>query len=79
MFKIEKGIQVLPGNRGYSGILLYPWRNMTVGDSFFVPNINATKAASIMGSAYPKISSDLRPVRRQEGTGYRFWLVARDK
>lgn len=73
MFKIEKNIPIPKQIKGK--IAMYPWREMKEGDSFFVPDIGNSKAASILGMAYAKLPPTLRPSRRPEGSGYRFWAV----
>ena len=75
MFEIEKNVPIPENKNGRKP--MYPWRKMKEGDSFFVDNIDNNKSSSIMGMAYPKLAPGLRPCRRPEGNGYRFWAVAK--
>ena len=70
MLKIESGVPV-PLNRA-----LYPWRDMTVGDSFFVPDCpdKPTQNMSASAGGAAKRLGTRYKVRREKG-GVRVWRV----
>jgi hypothetical protein len=70
-FKIEQGIEIPPRR---SGALKYPFDQMNVGDSFFIPEDSSVKPANVSNSAqaYGKQTGRKFTVRRVEG-GYRCW------
>lgn len=68
--KIEKGIPV-PLGAGSSGKTIYPWCEMEVGDSFFVPGGKAKGAGQANQDYAPK-----RFASRKEDGGVRFWRIA---
>lgn len=68
--KIEKNIPISEhGNRKY------PFREMEVGDSFFVPDCKPSK---INGPAqgFMRRNPEVKFTIRREGTGYRCWRIA---
>ena len=71
-FKIESGIP-MPGHKSGPRARKYPWKDMKVGDSFFVPN----KRAGVMSSACiaaQKYGRGTFRARTVEG-GCRVWRV----
>ena len=71
MFKIDKGIPV-PPKRGR--VPKYPWREMEVGNSFFVPGMKIGAAGSRAASAKKATGWTFRC--RSEDGGVRFWRTA---
>ena len=72
MFKIEKKLPIPKAN--HTGAKKYPWREMAVGDSFFVPT--PVKTATMRGQASMwgiKLKGRFT-VRDVEG-GVRVWRV----
>ena len=70
MYKIEKGIEIPESG---SGVPKYPWKEMEVGDSFFVKNVpynTLHSSTSYAGSRYHMKFS----ARKVEG-GYRIWRI----
>ena len=73
-FKIEKGVP-LPVGAGTQGHAVYPFRQMEVGDSFFVPNPKPNTVHSAVGS-FKKRNPEYRfAVRNQDG-GVRVWRIS---
>jgi hypothetical protein len=80
MFEIEKNVpipeKVYKGGKGRKP--KYPWFEMEVGDSFFVPNPPRQKNGHIapITSVPSKRYAPKRFVYRKEGEGVRVWRVA---
>jgi len=72
-FKIEKGIAI-PERKG--GTVKYPFEQMEVGDSFFVPESAEVRRSNFSNSAssYGKRTGKKFTVRKVEG-GWRCWRV----
>lgn len=66
-FKIEKGIPI-PPKPNYTK---YPWRDMDVGDSFYVAGKTIHTIRGSMVNANKRINREF--VARQEGDGVRVW------
>ena len=64
-YAVDKGIEMDP--KGRSGVL-YPWRQMTPGDSFFVP-LSGTEASSAFIPHFPKHSRKRSTVFDRENIG----------
>ena len=71
MFKIDKGIPV-PTKSGR--VPKYPWREMEVGDSFFVPGMTAASAAA--GCLGAKKATGWTFRYRTVDGGARIWRVS---
>ena len=76
-FKIEKGIPLAPKRRP-SKSTKYPWAEMEVGDSFFVPaEANVTRRALSdrvqRSAAYAKKTLGRKFKLRSDETGVRIW------
>lgn len=72
MFEIEKGVPAPSAPRNAK----YPFRNMEIGDSFFVPDDKASEdALRSSASAFGKHNSIKLKVKRVEG-GLRVWRIA---
>lgn len=73
MVQIEKGIP-MPVLLRNGGAAKYPWRQMEIGDSFFVCGL---KAAQLSGTAHnaAKITG-FKFAARSEPGGVRVWRVA---
>ena len=71
MFQIEKNVPI-PPRREYK--TKYPWDEMDVGDSFYVPN---TKSGSIACGVYraSKRFEGKKFISRSEAGGIRVWRV----
>ena len=67
--KVEKGIPV--SRDRYNK---YPWRQMSVGDSFLFPQ--GIKSANTYSSAYGASKDGKKFVTRSTADGYRCWRVA---
>ena len=75
-FKIDDDVPMPADGRGRT--VLYPFRSLKVGQSFFVECIPA-KADSIAGCGIAAAKREGPPwkfARRKEGSGYRFWRVS---
>lgn len=77
--KIDKGIPITPqvGPKGNKGNRKYPWYEMEVGDSFFVPSTNPSR---FMGSKYNYLRArgieiSCRAVTENGINGVRVWRV----
>lgn len=77
MFKIEKGVP-LPADDRPGRRAKYPFEDMDIGDSFFVPG--HMKMASTISAAGRKLGMKFRyKVQTESGTeGTRVWRVALD-
>ena len=78
MYKIEEGIKCVSPKSGKGRPSKYPWREMRIGDSFFIPNKDVTSDS--MAFSAPSNFSLRNPeykfaVRRIED-GYRIWRIA---
>lgn len=71
-FKIEKGIPV-PSHRGAPS--KYPWEQMEVGDSFFVPAEDTTKNFGSLARTSGKRMGAKFTSRKLDG-GWRVWRIA---
>ena len=71
-FKIEKGVP-LPRKTGRDGQNLYPWPEMEIGDSIFLPG--KTIKDSNAGLQYGRAHGKKFTARSVEG-GIRVWRVA---
>lgn len=70
-FKIEKGVPAPTDGR--NGKAKYPWREMEVGDSFFIPGITSTVLGGSIANARRRTGFEF--VSRNEGGGVRVWRV----
>lgn len=76
MYEIEKNIPLMGARKS---VLKYPFQDMEIGDSFFIPK-GATKhvSASVQSciKAYNKYyNKDIKVVTRREETGVRVWRI----
>lgn len=73
MFKIEKNVEI-PGGAGSVGVRnRYPFPDMEVGDSFFVPGEQGSKAgpaAHTWGRVHGR-----KFMTQKEGDGVRIWRI----
>ena len=69
-FKIERGIPVPTSTRRAK----YPWRAMSVGDSFFVVGKLRSSMSAVVANTGRR--TGWRFVTRAEGDGVRVWRVA---
>jgi len=65
--KIDKGVPLPPPHRSHR---IYPWNEMAVGDSFFIPD---TKNYS---AAYQAKKLGFKVTTRRENGGVRIWRIA---
>lgn len=75
VYSIDRGMPV-PVAKSEMRLRLYPWDQMEIGDSFFVPRKETTRAISAAANRkrrYP----DFNYTSRSEADGTRFWLIAR--
>ena len=70
MFKIDKGVPMGPGKRR-GRPRKYPFPDMEVGDSFFVPNLKNPRP--LFASCAKHVG--MKAAVRAEGDGYRVWRV----
>lgn len=73
-FKIEKGVPIPPRKIQSK----YPWDQMDIGDSFFVPSTSGYKLSKIQSNAYAygiKITPKRKFVIRTLEKGFRIWRV----
>lgn len=70
MFEIEKNVPLPPKASGRGR--KYPFPDMAVGDSIFIPSIHRSRSGSLasLASKWGKFSS------RKEGDGLRIWRVS---
>lgn len=73
MYKIDKNIPI-PSKYSKGIKTKYPWRELEVGDSFFVENRTSTQM--INTSKNTSKNSGHKYVCRKEGNGCRVWRVA---
>lgn len=71
MIEIEKGIEM--PDRPLGKPPKYPWREMEVGDSFFVPNMNTADFGGGASTAGKRLGKKFSC--RREGNGVRVWRV----
>lgn len=71
--KIEAGIPT-PAMRNAKA--KYPWSQMLVGDSFFVPGATTTKIATAASTFARYHKNGYKFTVRKEGNGARVWRVA---
>lgn len=69
---IESGIPIPKNNRGCKGI--YPWRDMEVGQSFFVARGNVRTLNSSAGCASRRLGRKF--ISRVMDGGVRVWRIA---
>jgi hypothetical protein len=72
LIKIEKGIPLLDRIRGRRD--RYPYKQMKVGDSFFVQNMNSKSLCSV--SNYAAKHLGYKFIHRATNQGTRCWRVA---
>lgn len=73
-YKIDKGISIpVRVRHGKVGrMAVYPWKQLEVGDSFFVPN----KTPRMLGAAGMAIRFEIKVKTRAVDGGCRVWRVA---
>ena len=77
-FQVEKNVPLpMPGERASAK---YPWRQMDVGDSFFVPGVKASKltnaSTSFVHWARKRENITMQFAARTVEGGARIWRVA---
>lgn len=73
-FKIDSSVPLPESRRGR---LVYPWRDMDIGDSFFVPNgdqSGISAAARTYGKRH-RVKFALRSVTEKGVKGVRAWRI----
>lgn len=80
MFKIEKGVSIPPKGVGIRKAEKYPFRDMEVGDSFFVPGAKTLRIASACAGATKFLGNghkfSVRKVEEKGIAGVRCWRIA---
>ncbi len=66
-FKVESGVTQMPRSK-------YPFASMKIGDSFFAPNLIASKVRASAGAYAQRFPGFFFSVRKVEG-GIRVWRV----
>lgn len=75
MLKIEKGIAI-PELKKFGRLRIYPFDELGIGDSFFVPNKNG-KPRYLSGMMYKAAHrTGFKFTRRTESEGQRVWRTA---
>jgi len=73
--KIEKGIPISPDKRDNKAMKLYPFDEMSVGDSIFINEENGNiKSSRGVASRYGKKTGKVFTTRTVDG-GLRIWRV----
>lgn len=73
-FKIDKGIPIPPDNQKMTK---YPWREMEVGDSFFMP-VEPSKSRNKVASGLLTTARFYKPLKfktAQNSNGVRVWRI----
>lgn len=70
-YKIQAGIPIPPQSRKKSS--KYPWLQLKIGDSFFVPNITSVKLGSMTSHAKKRYKINL--TARTFPDGVRVWRI----
>ena len=76
MFEVESGIPVPPDARGLTN--KYPWNDMKVGDSFFVPDRPDGRRSALSSSVnyqHKKSGNTVKYATRKVTGGVRVWRV----
>mgnify|MGYP007088038871 CR=1 FL=1 len=73
-YEIEKGVPLVAGTRGHGAPPKYPFAQMEVGDSFFVPGKKTTDIGGAITYPAKKLGWTFRS-RTVEG-GVRIWRTA---
>lgn len=77
MIKIEKGLPMPRPNKRHGGVRRYPWQEMEVGDSFFVPREGTSqKAIQALSCVTSKRWAPKRWATRTMPGGFRVWRTA---
>jgi len=73
IFEINKDIPIPIGNP----CSIYPWRDLEIGDSFFVPNKNSGSFGSVIFSAKKRTGRNFtsRSVIENGEHGVRIWRI----
>ena len=77
MYEVEKDVPV-PDSR-VDGRTKYPFYNMEIGDSFFIPNVEDSQVLTVKSAAYAfrrRTQTDYKFAFRRESGGVRIWRVA---
>ncbi len=80
-FKVEKGIEI-PAPNSVGSKLMYPWNDMSVGDSFEIPNCSQYQKNSckVAGRTYfERHGLKWKVVSDKTEKGERFWVVENEK
>ncbi len=76
MIKIDKGIEIPPENRGRKA--KYPFRDMEVGDSFFIPKKECASSGALQARGIKVLGTGTTTVRKvtEKGVyGFRIWRI----
>jgi hypothetical protein len=73
-FKIEKNVAI-PASVRTGGKSKYPWNELDVGDSFFVPGAKVSTFYTLT-TGQNKKDPGKRFIARKDGEGVRVWRVA---
>jgi hypothetical protein len=77
MFKIDKGIPIPPSRYGEK-TTVYPFKDMEIWDSFFIPGGRATRLSGSIANARTKYGHlySTRQVEEEGVRGVRIWRTA---
>lgn len=75
MIKVEKKIKV-PKKHGGGPKGKYPWNELKVGDSFFIPNSVSSPYSSLYSYNTNKAKIPIKITTRKENGGLRVWRIA---
>jgi len=73
MVKIDKGIPIPEPRKGGRRGEKYPWREMSVGDSFLFDGDESSKATCAASSAGIRLGRKF--TTRKTAEGYRIWRI----
>jgi hypothetical protein len=73
MFTIEKNVAIPAASRTGGGKAKYPWAQMEIGDSFFVPGAKVETFYTLVSAQNKK--GDARFICRKQEGGVRVWRV----
>lgn len=76
MYQIEQGHAVPDKARRGNGTPVYPWGQMEIGDSFFVPDVSGTRRRAVtVRACEAHRKTGFKFCTRSENTGARVWRI----
>ena len=74
MIKIDKKIEIPKGSRN-GRPWKYPWHELKIGDSFFIPHVHSIGNLVQNYNAGKDKKDQIKVTRRLEGEGQRVWRI----